>query len=71
MPRAPKDRKLTSFTGLLLRLNLVNRAFRMNVEARLAVQRTSAMPIERRGADAALRFGFGATRSVFEGAHTL
>jgi len=41
----------------------------MNVEARLAVQRTFAMPIEYRGADAALRFGFGATRSVFEGAH--
>jgi hypothetical protein len=27
------------------------------------------MPIERRGADAALRFGFRATRRVFEGAH--
>src|ERR1051325_10019195 len=28
------------------------------------------MPIERRGADAALRYGFRATRWVFEGAHT-
>jgi hypothetical protein len=43
----------------------------MNVEGRLAVQRTFAMPIECRGADAALRFGFGATRRVFEGAHAL
>ena len=69
MSRAPKDRKLASFAGLLLGLNLVDGASRMNVEARLAVQRTFAMPIERRGADAALHFGFGATWRVFEGAH--
>ena len=69
MSRAPKDRKLASFAGLLLRLHLVGGASRVNVEARLAVQRTFAVPIERWGADAALRFGFGATRRVFEGAH--
>jgi len=28
-----------------------------------------AMPIERRGADAALRYGLRATRRIFEGAH--
>ena len=44
-------------------------AFRMKVALRMAEQRIFAMPIERRGADAALRFGFGATRRVFEGAH--
>ena len=69
MCRAPKHRKLASFTGLLLGLNLVDGASRMNVQARLAVQRTFAMPIECRGADAALRFGFGTIRSVFEGAY--
>jgi hypothetical protein len=69
MSRAPKYRNVASFAGLLLGLNLVDGASRMNIEARLAVQRTFAMPIERRGADAALRFGFRATRRVFEGAH--
>jgi hypothetical protein len=43
MSRAPKDRKLASLAGLLLGLNLVDGASRMNVEARLAVQRTFAM----------------------------
>jgi hypothetical protein len=69
MSRAPKYRNVASFTGLLLGLNLVDGASRMNVEARLAVQRTFAMPIERRGADAALRFGFRASWRVFEGAY--
>src|ERR1044071_825078 len=71
MSLAPNDRKLASFAGLLLRLHLVDGASRVNVEAGLAVQRSFAMPIERRGADAALRYGFRATRWVFEGAHTL
>ena len=69
MSRAPNYPKVAAFAGLLLGLNLVDGASRMNVEARLAVQRTFAMPIERRGADAALHFGFGATWRVFEGAH--
>ena len=67
--RAPKYPNVAAFAGLLLRLHLVDGASRMNVKTRLAVQRTFATPIERRGADAALRFGFGATRRVFEGAH--
>src|SRR5436190_22544883 len=41
----------------------------MIVELRMAVERAMAMPIERRGADAALRYGFRATRRIFEGAH--
>jgi hypothetical protein len=47
MSRAPRHRKLASFAGLLLRLQPVDGASRMNVETRLAVQRTLAMPIER------------------------
>src|SRR5438105_14565842 len=69
MFRAPSYPNVAAFASLLLRLHLVDGASGMNVKARLAVERTLAMPIERRGADAALRFGFRATRRVFEGAH--
>jgi hypothetical protein len=39
------------------------------VKARLTMQRALPVPIEGRGADAALRDGFPATRQVFGGAH--
>src|SRR6266480_4197219 len=42
MSRAPKYRNVASFAGLLLRLHPVDGASRMNIEARLAVQRTFA-----------------------------
>ena len=72
MVRAPKNYpNVAAFAGLLRRLGAVNGASRMKVEARTPVQRAFSMPIERRGADAALRYGFRATRWVFEGAHTL
>jgi hypothetical protein len=70
--RAPKKYPcVATLAGLLLRLAPVDWAPRMKVEARAAVERALSMPIERRGADAALRFGFGAPRRVFEGAHIL
>ena len=62
---------VATLAGLLLRLAPVDWAPRMKVEARTPVERALSMPIERRGADAALRFGFGAPRRVFEGAHIL
>jgi len=69
MSRAPNYPNVAALPGLLLRLNVVDGASRMNVEARLAVQRPFAMPIERRGAGTALRDGSGATGRVFRGAH--
>jgi len=67
MSRAPSY--VAALAKLLLRLRPVDGAFRMIVELRMAVERAMAMPIERRGADAALRYGFRATRRIFEGAH--
>src|SRR5205085_10758858 len=67
MSRTPSY--VSALAGLLLRLRPVDGAFRMKVELRMAVERAVAMPIERGGADAALRYGFRATRRVFEGAH--
>jgi hypothetical protein len=77
--RAPKNYpNVATLAGLLLRLGAVDGASRMKVEARTPkveartpVERAFSMPIERRGADAALRYGFRATRWVSEGAHTL
>src|SRR5262249_16376284 len=72
MARAPKNYpNVAALAGLLLRLGPVDGASRMKVEARRPVERALSTPIERRGADAALRYGFRATRWVFEGAHTL
>src|SRR5262249_33307714 len=72
MARAPKNYpNVAALAGLLRRLGPVDGASRMKIEARTPVERALPMPVERRGADAALRYGFRATRSVFEGAHTL
>src|SRR6476646_802892 len=72
MVRAPKDYpSVATLAGLLLRLGPVDGASRMKVEARTPVERALSVPVERRGADAALRGGLRATRWVFEGAHIL
>src|SRR5262249_35386795 len=72
MVRAPKNYpNVATLAGLLLGLGPVEGASRMKVEARTPLERALSMPIERRGADAALCCGFRATRRVFEGAHTL
>src|SRR5262249_16450513 len=72
MIRAPKNYpNVATLAGLLLRLGPVDRTSRVKVKARTPVERALSMPIERGGADAALRYGFRATRPVFDGAHIL
>src|SRR5438552_1936139 len=59
MFRLPKFPSVAALAGLLIRLHLV------------AVERSLAMTIERRGANIALLDGFRATRRILEGAHAL